>query len=298
MSKVDIYSPKNVFFISNSVRAAESQAYCGIKGCLRDQLKRFNTVAVNASEEKIPGIDYMLRRNGRLRVSVECERDPQYHEPLSPSAPEVALHKARYLHEKTGRPAAATDIFFYIHNEQTGEWEAQYKLERIRRELTQEELEREIQKQHRFLVEGKHKRKAFWHPALALVNGSSSGISDYICVEFEPFSEEEFEVFMIDALSTGKFVHSNARGRLMEYITKFKKLCAYANIPYTFIEEHAGSGARIDVSAWMQEWHARDIEATNMLIYQVAQALPHALRVMRHKNFARTLLNNAVPLGV
>ena len=28
---------------------------------------------------------------------------------------------------------------------------------------------------------------------------------------------------------------------------------------------------------WMQEWHMQDIDAINMLIYQIVQALPHAL---------------------
>ncbi|MEK7458037.1 MAG: hypothetical protein AAB612_00915 [Patescibacteria group bacterium] len=300
LSAVDVYSPKNIFLINDDIRVAELQAFCGIKGCLRDLLGGCSTVQANANEVKTPGIDYMFRRNGGLHVSVECERHPQYLEPLSSSAPEAALHKAWHLHNETGKPSAASDIFFYIHNEQTGKWEVQHKLERLKRELTSHELEQEIQEQHKFLVEGKHRRKAFWHPALALVNGSSSGVSDYVCVEFDPFIEEEFEAFMIDALSTGKFINSNARGRLIEYIIEFKKLRAYANIPYTFIETHTGNGNRVDVGRWMQEWHMQDIDAINMLIYQIVQALPHALRLMRHKNFAKTVFkrNGAVTFEV
>ncbi len=284
MSKIDVYSPKKVSIINDGIHVAEAQAYCNAKGALRDKLYNCNEVQANTTDTKVYGINYMFRNTAGSHLCVKSGENAQYEEPLTNSAPEAALHKATYLHEKTGKPSAASDIFFYAYDEETGEWKSQHKLGRLKNELSQKELQQEIQTQHRFLVEGRHRRKVFWHPALSLVNGASSEVSDYVCVEFDPFTEKEFEAFMTDAFNTGKFMNSNARGRLMEYIIEFKKLRRYANIPYTFIETHAGNGNRIDVNDWMQEWSDQNDDAVNMLIRQIAQGLPHAVRWMRHRN--------------
>ncbi|HAU98841.1 MAG: hypothetical protein UX04_C0007G0034 [Microgenomates group bacterium GW2011_GWF2_45_18] len=229
--------------------------------------------ANTTSPKKIEGVQGIVDQRFCFPTSVISFPPQKYTEPFHPSARKTSNDKARASFQETGIASVGMDASFQILHPRLG-WLMQGKLDRMRRELTERELISEYLHQKEMLVHVETV-KLFWEVALSFVNGHQHTASNIVVIEANPFTEEEFDAFFLDAYLSDMLYNSNARGRLIEYLVMYNKIKKMGNIPHQYVQM---SGRMVDARPFLQEYRG---ELGNQAIREITQTVPIAILGMR-----------------
>jgi hypothetical protein len=176
----------------------------------------------STSAQKAEGLQMVLNEAfGQGSVSVEVIRAlaADYEETDLPDAKEVATQKSVYFQEKlgAGTVTAGADTVFRI--KQNGKWQNLSKLERLGRELTQQETVAQYESMYTTLCNPENGvGEMMWDVSLAITNGGTESFSERIYIQYDPIDKELFEAYFWDAVDSGMIYKSNSRMAMVEML--------------------------------------------------------------------------------
>lgn len=176
----------------------------------------------STSSEKAAGLQMVLDEAfGQGNVAVEVMRAlaAEYEETDLPNAQEVATQKSVYFQEKLGEGTvtAGADTVFRI--KRNGKWVNLSKLERLGRELTQQEIVSQYKAMYETICNPENGLgEMTWDVSLAITNGGTESFSEKIYIQYEPIDKELFEAYFWDAVDNGMIYKSNSRMAMVEML--------------------------------------------------------------------------------
>ncbi|MDH5532929.1 MAG: hypothetical protein OEX81_00690 [Candidatus Pacebacteria bacterium] len=176
----------------------------------------------STSAQKAEGLQMVLNEAfGQGSVAVEVVRAlaADYEETDLPNAREVATQKSVYFQEQlgAGTVTAGADTVFRIKKD--GKWVNLSKLERLGRELTQQETMAQYESLFNVLCNPENGvGEMMWDVSLAITNGGTDTFNERIYIQYEPIDKELFEGFFWEAVDSGMIYKSNSRMAMVEML--------------------------------------------------------------------------------
>jgi len=176
----------------------------------------------STSAQKAEGLQLVLNQAfGQGNVAVEIMRAlaADYDETDLPNATEVATQKSRYFQEKLGPGTVTAGADTVFKFKQDGKWLNLSKLERMGRELTQQETLKEYESMYKRMCKPENGvGELMWDVSLAITNGGTESFSESIYIQYNPIDKELFEGFFWEAIDSGMIYKSNSRMAMVEML--------------------------------------------------------------------------------